>query len=78
MYKSSVSRKPLNTLRGIETRQRCQSGQSLAGRRLENPSTPSGVLKLPERHEKALSVLPAPFVARKPLNTLRGIETFFS
>jgi len=40
---------------------------------LENPSTPSGVLKLWKMADTAQLVLS---ISRKPLNTLRGIETF--
>ena len=69
------ARKPLNTLRGIETSCLCGSSySSLPGPTLENPSTPSGVLKPnPGPCEPGGRV--SANRPRKPLNTLRGIET---
>ena len=96
------ARKPLNTLRGIETSCLCGSSySSLPGPTLENPSTPSGVLKRgrgnglppvtvvvvlenPSTPSGVLKPNPGPCEPggrvsanrpRKPLNTLRGIET---
>ena len=67
-----AARKPLNTLRGIETFAGAGVGAVWRSHpTIENPSTPSGVLKL----EEGVDIVLAHGIARKPLNTLRGIET---